>query len=56
METSLLAGSSRHRGSIPGRADTFYPSAKISTGSGAYPALCSVGTGNAFPENVAAGT
>lgn len=41
METRLLAGSSRHRGSIPG--------------SGAYPALYSVGTGNAFLENEAAG-
>jgi len=33
----------------------FYPSPKIHTGSGAYPVLCSVGTGNAFPENGAAG-
>jgi len=33
----------------------FYPSPKIHAGSVAYLALCSMGTGNAFIENGAAG-
>jgi hypothetical protein len=55
METRLLAGNSRHPGSFPGRIGMLYPSPNIQTGSRAYTAFCSVGTGNAFRENEAAG-
>jgi hypothetical protein len=46
---SIVSGRPADRSSIPGRGEDFSSSVCVQTGSGAYPASCTMGTGGSFP-------